>query len=212
MNSRDRFFAIKFGLIAGVVTSIIYPLMITTHGPGLWPLLLEISFGPMFIISSYSLYLFIKHYGNSFYNEIGWLFTILAGAAILMTNTVQKSVFSMMADMQSTDDHLVREMIRRSFKSGNLTQLGMDFYWDVLVSIGISFFALAILHQKYLPKLLTIAGLIIGIGGLFINMLTFPVPPANNELIDPGPFFAVFYGIVLLFMLHAVFIKKALSA
>ena len=210
MNKKERLFAIKFGLVAGTATSIIYPLMITTHGFGLWPLLLEISFGPLFIIGSYALYLFIKEHGHSFFNEMGMLFTALAGGAILMTNTVQKSVFSIGKDIRTTDDPVVQEMIRRSFKTGNLTQLGMDFYWDVLVSLGISFFSLAIIRQNYLPKWLVIPGMIIGIGGLFLNMLTFPIPPAEDQLIDPGPFFAVFYGISLIIMLHAVFVKKAL--
>lgn len=211
MDKNEQLLAIKFGLFAGIATSVIYPLMITTHGFGLWPLFLEISFGPLFIIGTYALYHFIKTHGHSFFNELGMLFTTLAGAAVLMTNTVQKSVFSMGIDIQSTDDPMVQEMIRRSFKSGNLTQLGMDFCWDVLISLGISFFSLAILRQTYFPKWLVLPGLTIGMGGLFLNMLTFPVPPAEDQLIDPGPFFAVFYGITLIIMLHAVFIKKNFS-
>ncbi|MEO9870460.1 hypothetical protein [Ekhidna sp.] len=211
MDKKENDFAIKFGLITGIATSIIYPLMITTHGFGLWPLFLEISFGPLFIIGSYAIYLFIKKYGHSFFNQLGFLFSALAGAAVLMMLTVQKSVFSMSMDMKKTDDPAVQEMIRRSFKSGNLTQLGMDFCWDVLVSLGMFFFALAITRQSYFPKWLFVPGLLIGLGGLFLNMLTFPIPPADDQLIDPGPFFAIFYGVLLIIMLYAVFIKKTLS-
>ncbi len=211
MERKEQIKAIKFGLIAGIATSVVYPLMITTHGFSLWSLFLEISFGPLFICGSYALYHFIKIHGDSFYNQLGMLFTSLAGLAVTMMLNVQKSVFTMGMDIKKTDDPMVQEMIRRSFKSGNLTQLGMDFCWDVFVSLGISFFSMAITKQTYFPKWLALPGLFIGVGGLFLNMLTFPIPPADNQLIDPGPFFAVFYSVTLVIMLHSVFIKKTFT-
>ena len=46
-------------------------------------------------------------------------------------------------------------------------------------------------------------GLILGAGGLALNIWTFPTPPINVGLPDVGPFAVTWYGILFILMIRA---------
>lgn len=208
MTTSETNFAIKFCSISGVLGAIVYPLMISTHGYNWWNFLFEMSFGPLFMLSNIGLYLFIKKHGDSFFNLLAVLFNVLAGSSVLLMLSVQKSVFSLGRNMKYEATDVSQSIYRSSFQVGNLTQLGLDFYFDVLVSIGTVFLALAIKKQDYFPKWFSWFGLFIGAGGLIVNTSKFPIPPADTELFDPGPFYAVFLSILLVGIIKNTFFKK----
>ncbi len=207
MNEKELVFAFKFSCISGILSAIVYPLMISTYGYNWWNYALEISFGPLFIISNLGLFFFIKSFGQSFFNILAIIFNSLAGAAILITNIVQKSVFIIGRDFKAVENEISREIIQKTYKLGNLTQLGLDFYFDVLVSIGTIFLALALLRQHYFSKWLVFPGILTGSIGLIINTIKFPIPPASSGLFDPGPLYAIFASLLLIGMIKKVFIK-----
>lgn len=209
MNYNEINFAIKFCGITSLIMGIVYPLMITTHGYNWWNYVLEVSFGPLFIISYIGLYLFIKQFGNSFYNLLAMVFYVLSGLAVLMTNVVQKSVFTIGRGYNSIENPISKEIIQKTHKLGNLTQLGFDYCFDVLVSTATIFIALAMLRQNFYPKWLIVPGLLIGAGGLIINTIEFPIPPAASGLFDPGPFYAVFTALLFFPMIYHVYFKKS---
>ncbi len=211
MKQSEVLFGIKFGCFTGLISAIVYPLMISTHGYNWWNFVLEISFGPLFIISNIGLYLFIKHHGNSFFNLIAIIFNVLAGAGILITNTVQKAIFTIGKDYHAAHTETSKEIIQKTYQIGNLVQLGLDFYFDVLVSFATMFLAFAIYKQHYYPKWLTPLGIIIGVGGLAINTIEFPVPPANLGFFDPGPFYAAFSFFLLAGIVYRMFIKNPIQ-
>ncbi len=211
MNDRETNFAIRFGCVAALLMGIVYPIMINTHGYEWWNYILEMSFGPLFMISHIGLYLFFKKHQNSFYNLLAMLFHILAGAAVLLCNIIQKSVFTIGKDYGAIENGISKEIIRTTYKLGNLTQLAIDYYFDVLVSIATLFIALAILKQQFYWKWLVIPGIIISIGGLVVNTIKFPIPPADSGLFDPGPFYAIYSAVLFLPMIYHTFLKKTKS-
>ncbi|NAS30191.1 DUF4386 family protein [Flavobacteriaceae bacterium R38] len=208
MDKKEIDFAIKFCCITGIIMFIVYPLMISTHGYRWWNYVLEIIFGPGFIISYIGLYLFIKQYGNSFYNFLAIVFHILAGLAVLITNVVQKSVFTIGRGYNEIENEVSKEIIQKTHKLGNLTQLGFDYTFDVLVSTATIFIAFAMLRQNFYPKWLVIPGVLIGAGGLIVNTIEFPIPPAASGLFDPGPFYAIFTAFLFFPMIYQVYFKK----
>lgn len=208
MTKQDTQFAIRFSSVTAILMGIVYPLMITTHGYNWWNYVLEMSFGPLFIISYIGLYLFVKQFGNSFYNLLAMVFHILSGMAILMTNVVQKAVFTIGRGYNEIEDQTSKEIIEKTYKLGNLTQLGFDYCFDVLVSMATIFIALAMLRQNFFPKWLMVPGVLVGLGGLIINTMKFPIPPAASGLFDPGPFYAVYTALLFLPMVYKTYFKK----
>lgn len=211
MSRKEIIFAIKFCCITSLIAMVVYPLMITTHGYNWYNYVLEMSFGPLFIISYFGVYFFIREFGNSFFNLLSAVFHMLAGCAVLLTNVMQKSVFTIGRGYSEIENQVSKEIIEKTYKLGNLTQLAIDYYFDVLVSTATIFLALALLRQRFYPKWLAIPGILIGLGGLIVNTIKFPIPPAASGLFDPGPFYAVFTGFIILPMIYQVYFKNILQ-
>ena len=192
-------------LIAGTIISVTYPLMISYHSDSFWALLMEVTFGPLFIIGTLGLFLFISQKGHSIYNLLALVFHVLAGFSETLMLAVQRSVFSQRSEYRLLEDERSQEIFQRSFQTGNLTQLGIDFCFDIFVSLGTLFLALALLRQNSLFTWLAYPGMVVGLGGLLLNMLTFPTPPADLSYPDPGPFFGIYFGLVLLNIIYVIF-------
>ncbi|MEM7298129.1 MAG: hypothetical protein AAF391_07670 [Bacteroidota bacterium] len=203
MNSKSRKEGIILAMILGAVLAVTYPIASSTQGDALWLVLLELSIGPFFIIGTLGFYFFVKYHGDSFYNLLGILFNTLAGLSITMMITVQRGVFSVIPEYRTLENEASKEIMRRAFQIGNLTQLGMDFCFDVFVSLGAVFLGIAVLQQKKLFRHFGWIGILIGAGGLFINVIAYPETPDKNYL-DPGPFFNIFYAALLINMIVVI--------
>ncbi len=208
MDDKEINFAIKFSCITALFMGIIYPLMISTYGYEWWNYVLEVGFGPLFIISYIGLYLFIKNIGDSFFNLLAVVFHVLSGLTVLMTNVLQKAVFTIGIGYSKIENEISKEIIEKTHKLGNLTQLGVDYGFDVLVSVATIFVAMALLKQSFYPKWLVFLGVLVGVSGLIINTIKFPIPPADSGLFDPGPLYAIFAAFLFFPMIYQVYLKK----
>ncbi len=204
MKQKDLKELIIVGLVAGAIVSVTYPLQITNRFSRLGQTLMEITMGPLIIIGSLALYFFIKQQRDTVYNMLGLIFNILAGLSVTMMLVVQGAVFTMIQDYREATDELSKKIIGQSFKSGNLTQLGMDITFDVFISLGTVFIAVALLKQHRIKRWLSLPGVVVGLGGLSLNIATFPIPPADQEFFDPGPFYGIYFGLLLIAMLIEV--------
>ncbi len=204
MKQKDLKELIIVGLVAGAIVSVTYPLQITNRFSRLGQTLMEITMGPLIIIGSLALYFFIRQQRDTVYNMLGLIFNILAGLSVTMMLVVQGAVFTMIQDYREATDELSKKIIGQSFKSGNLTQLGMDITFDVFISLGTVFIAFALLKQHRIKRWLSLPGVVVGLGGLSLNIATFPIPPADQEFFDPGPFYGIYFGLLLIAMLIEV--------
>ena len=73
---------------------------------------------------------------------------------------------------------------------------GLDVAWDLYVGTGTILFALCMFGRRGLGAWLAIPGLLIGSLLLIFNIATFPIPPANAGLFDPGPLVGLWYLVV----------------
>ncbi|WP_123877362.1 hypothetical protein [Flagellimonas maritima] len=121
---------------------------------------------------------------------------------------VQKAIYSSVSDYRKLTSQLSKEIFERSFEIGNLTQLAMDFCFDIFVSFGTLFLSIAIFKQKKLSRWLAIVGMLVSTVGLYLNLSTFPEPPADLKLPDPGPFFGFFFGLLILNMIYIIIKSK----
>ncbi len=71
----------------------------------------------------------------------------------------------------------------------------MDVAWDMFILPAIVMFAVLAWRQLRFGKLMGGLGMVFGLGGLFLNIWTFPTPPINVGLPDVGPFAMVWYAV-----------------
>jgi hypothetical protein len=81
-------------------------------------------------------------------------------------------------------------------------QLGMDVAWDVFVSLGTLLFAVSMLGDARFGWILGIAGILIAVALLILNLWTFPTPPAAKNLVDLGPLLGLWYLVVTVMMIR----------
>ena len=73
---------------------------------------------------------------------------------------------------------------------------GLDVAWDLYVGTGTILFALCMFGRRGLGAWFALPGLLIGSILLIFNIVTFPIPPANAGLVDPGPLVGLWYLVV----------------
>lgn len=71
--------------------------------------------------------------------------------------------------------------------------LGLDVAWDFYIGAGTILFGLSMFGRRGLGAWLAVPGLLIGSLLLIFNVATFPTPPANAGLVDPGPLLGLWY-------------------
>jgi len=142
LKTTDQKQAVYLALACGTLGMFTYPLLITYHAQDIWSLLLEVTFGPMYILTQLGFYLLFRRHGHSYFNVLALLFIGIAGFCITLMFNVQKAVFTQVDEYRALTDAIQKDMLRWSFSTGNLVQLGMDFCFDIFVSLGTFFFGL----------------------------------------------------------------------
>jgi hypothetical protein len=95
-------------------------------------------------------------------------------------------------------ENVDREILTGIFSS----QLGVDFTFDMLISMGLFFLCLGFLLASKLHKAITISGMIVSIGGYSVNALSFPSNPGNSGWVDPGPFFSLWFFVFVVALIR----------
>jgi len=197
MENKNILKWIKTGIICGYLTLIVYPVMILVNLSVQFALVLASSFGILFLIASIGLYRFISLYKNSVSLQLGVLFNIIGCSIVVIMLTVQLGLFS---EGKNYGQEIQKEVKTYVFKTANLTQLSLDVAWDIFISLGTILLALNMLSHPRLGKIIGGIGIILGMGLLFLNIYSFPIPPGESGLIDLGPFTALWYLTVTVMM------------
>jgi hypothetical protein len=117
-------------------------------------------------------------------------------------NALAGALFAAMALVQIAIGELVKD--RAAFHSLVGIWLGLDKAFDAYIGLGTVFFAIAMWRHPRFGRGFAISGLVIGAGLIFLNFLTFPSPPANAGLFDPGPVIGLWYLAVTIEMVRSV--------
>jgi hypothetical protein len=75
------------------------------------------------------------------------------------------------------------------------TQLGLDFAFDIFVSLGTALLGIQVARHPRIPTLLGAAGTLIAGFGFAMNVIAFPANAGDVGLIDPAPYFGVWLGV-----------------
>jgi len=68
--------------------------------------------------------------------------------------------------------------------------------WDIYIGVGTLLFAAAAYSHEWFGKIIGISGVTIAVLLWFLNLWTFPTPPANAGLFDAGPLVGSWYLVV----------------
>lgn len=79
----------------------------------------------------------------------------------------------------------------------NLVQLGIDVAFDIFYSLGLMLLGLCLARHPHYGKVTGYLGSFLGLALLVLNISTFPLPPANQGLIDVGPYTALWWLVVI---------------
>jgi hypothetical protein len=196
---------IKLGVVCGILTTLIYPLLILVKMPIIITALLAAAMGLLLSLASIGLYQVLKLHRKTVKLQIAVLFNIIAGVLLNLMFMVQLTVREFMKGYidQATNEY-AQETYEMIWKSVDKVQLGMDLSWDVYLSVGTFLFALSMLTHPRFGKIFGWLGISFALLLLYFNFISFPVPPGEAGLIDFGPAIGLWYLAVAIRILFSL--------
>jgi hypothetical protein len=183
-------------VITGIGAVFSYTLLTILTGPYLAIVMLASAFGPLLAAASLGLYHVLSETGNPIVLQLAVMFNVLGAAIFTTMLLVQLAIGD---QLQSIGKETINLTSLRTALVG--VQLGMDVVWDIFISLGTLFFAISMLGDARFGLIIGIAGILIALALLFLNLWTFPTPPANKNLIDLGPLVGAWYLVVTLMLI-----------
>jgi hypothetical protein len=184
-------------IITGLGAVISYTLLSILSGPYISLVIVASAFGPFLAAASLGLYHVVAESGNPVVLQLAVMFNIV-GAAIFTTMLLVQLAIGY--QLQSTGKEAIDLTALRTALVG--VQLGMDVAWDVFISLGTLLFAISMLRDARFGLVVGIAGILIAVALLILNLWTFPTPPAAKNLVDLGPLIGIWYLAVTIMMIR----------
>ncbi|MGA2260111.1 MAG: hypothetical protein ABSH28_01610 [Acidobacteriota bacterium] len=192
--------AVHLGIVAGFFTCLAYPLVAFLRLPLLATTALAACFGPALAVASFGLKGLLDLERPMVSSTLGLLLNALGGVLFTAMALVQLAIGSLVSGEKV---------------SAPITGiwLGIGKAWDAYVGLGTICFALAMLRHPRFGRVFAFSGLAIAVGLLVLNFYTFPAPPADAGLVDPGPAIGLWYLVVTIEMWRSLsWAKRRASA
>lgn len=184
------------GFISGFIALLIYPFLLIVSLPLQITVIMACGFGVFLTIASMGLYYFIKMNASTVTLKIGLVFNVIGSTIVTMMFLVQLSIYEVLKNKTPTLSEQMKETGNLIWKGVNSIQLGLDVTWDVYIALGTLLIAFNMWRHPCFGKIFSTSGIIIALVLLFLNISTFPTPPAQASLIDLGPLLGLWYLIV----------------
>lgn len=180
---------IRVGAIAGLVATLIYPVLLLPWSPPLSiVVVLAFSFGLLFSTAAFGGYHFIALNRKTVTLQLGTAFNVIAGILFNMMIVVQLAVGEYMRGrLQESTDATLEVVLRTTWGGIDKVQLGLDVAWDVYLCVGTFLIALNMVAHPRFGRVFGYSGATIAALLFALNMWTFPTPPDQAGLVDLGP-------------------------
>ncbi len=190
---------LRIAVICGILASICYTLSTMVPLPFRIDYNLFFAFGPLLMASVFAIYHYLKAECESIALQMATIFLIAAGIAFTMMATMQGSIrHSFREEMSAVEADEARAEIRTRFLGVDSTQLGLDMAFDIFISSGTFLLGLALIRHPRFGWWFAIPAMAVAATGLTLNTITFPENSGVAGYVDPGPFFSVVYGLIVL--------------
>lgn len=179
-SSTQTFRWIQLSVIVGLATCTVYPALVFLPLPQNAAAILAAAWGPLFGVASLGLAKLLQVERRSIAVQLAIFFNLSASVLITAMLLVQLAVGA-----TAQDAKVAPELVA--------VWLGLDVAWDIYAGLGMALFALAMLSHPRFRLAFGASGLLIAGALLILNLFTFPTPPANAGLFDPGPLVGLWY-------------------
>lgn len=197
---------LSIAVICGVLASICYTLSTMVPLPFRIDYNLFFAFGPLLMASVFGIYNYLKAERDSIALQIAALFLIAAGIAFTMMATMQGSIrHSFRGEMSAVVEEDARAEIRARFLGVDSTQLGLDMAFDIFISTGTFLLGLALAKHPKFGWWFAAPAMAVSAAGLILNTITFPENSGVAGYVDPGPFFSIVFGLIVLQLIRIMF-------
>jgi hypothetical protein len=194
---------IKYGGWCGLTFSVVFMSMALLPMPDRLSTVLALIMPLFLLVGHVGLYHFLSRHRPAFTTQLAVILGICAPVLVSAMLTVQMSLVSYMERFyKPLDDALKADQIN-IWRAVDSVQLGLDVAWDMFILPTIILFSLGLMKHPAFGRVFGGIGLFLGIGGLVLNIWTFPTPPINVGLPDVGPFAVTWYGILFILMIRA---------
>jgi hypothetical protein len=187
----------RVGILAGLFACIAYPAAVFLPLPPIAQLVLGGGFGPALAIASVALARVLQTRRRAPSIEIAGLCNALGGALVTAMIVVQLAV--RLSPVPIADPGLAHTLRLKIWD----VVLGLDVAFDAFIGLGTVLFGLAMMRDARFGKIVGWTG--VAVGGVLIlgfNAWTFPVPPRDAGLIDPGPITGLWYLASVILMIR----------
>ena len=183
-------------VITGLGAIISYTLLVVLSKPYAALVVLGGAFGPCLAAASLGLYHVLAESGNPVLLQLATMFNILGAAIFTMMVLVQLAIGYQIQSLPEGIENLTS--LRTSLVG---VQLGLDVAWDIFISLGTLLFAINMFRDPRFGWAVGVAGVLIAVALLVLNLWTFPTPPAAKNLVDLGPLVGLWYLAVTVMMI-----------
>jgi hypothetical protein len=202
---------VRVAAFCGLYACIAYPVMVFVPMPLALQLIIGGMFGPALGIASVGLLYLLRLYRPTVMGQVAAISNVLAGALVTAMIVVQLAVRSS-ADMYMEahgNEGGVRLIVDRVWD----VILGLDVAFDIYIGLGTLLFGLAMLRHPRFGKLVGGVGIFLAVVmTLGANFYSFPQPPKDVGLIDPGPLNGLWYlWVVILSFLSFGWVDRQLG-
>jgi hypothetical protein len=162
------------------------------------------AFGPLIAVGAAGLYhcLALAHRGPLVQVAAGA--AIAGGVTVLVMLTTQQAIFGVMKRAIAAAGNPASADIYRKVGDGlDAVHMGIDVAWDVLISVAVILFGIAMLGHPKFGRAMGALGVVLGALLLGFNLWYFPVPPSAAKSIDWGPFVALWLLAAFVLLLRA---------
>lgn len=188
---------ILVGVVTGIAAALFYPAAVFLPRPQWLARLFAMALGPLLAVSFLGLERFIRLHRPSVCAYVAMVFGILAGLAVNLMIIVQESSRHYIRGyIAEAPDQDTKDMLEWVFRSVFSVQLGIDVSWDIFICLATVLVAIPMLWHPRFHPVLAVAGIAVGGLTLIFNLYTFPVPPAEADLVDLGPLVGLWFLVV----------------
>lgn len=194
---------IKYGAWSGLIFSVLFMSVALVPMPDRLSTVIALVFPLFLLVGHVGLYHFLTRHRPAFTTQLAVILGIAAPVLVSAMLTVQMSLVSYMERYYKPLDEALKAEQINIWRAVDSVQLGLDVAWDMFILPTIILFSLGIMRHPAFGRVFGGIGLFLGIGGLALNIWTFPTPPINVGLPDVGPFAVTWYGILFILMVRA---------
>lgn len=194
---------IRIGAWSGLVFSVMFMSIALVPMPDRLSTVLALIMPLFLLVGHVGLYHFLSRHRPAFTTQLAVILGIAAPVLVSAMLTVQLSLVSYMERYYKPLDEAAKAAQINIWRAVDSVQLGLDVAWDMFILPTIILFSWGLVKNPAFGRVFGGIGLFLGIGGLVLNIWTFPTPPINVGLPDVGPFAVTWYGVLFILMIRA---------